>query len=465
MEGKEVEASESSEEQEDNSSEEESSLSARRDVYLPGLSRPLMNGEKLIFDKSAYEMYHKFHTGIIELLQIYPCLSFEPLTFDASSSTYPLEFPFHCSLVAGTQAAKPTKNAIILMQLQNLNRFSKRRAVILFISLSTGITGSGDESSSSEEDEESFEDDDENNEPYFKCAQIPHHGDINRIRTTYIHDTLLCATWNATGKVHIWNLSPAVKAIETMDIDSGVVTLGEKDVFTFTGHLVEGFAMDWSTLTPGRLATGDCRANIHLWKLVEGGTWQVDQRAFKKHEGSVEDIRWSKSENNVFFSCSSDKSIKIWDARAKPENACIFDIKNAHDSDVNVIDVSSAQQLLISGDDDGAVKIWDLRAIQDAKPVALFKYHQGPINSVEWYPYEKGVFAVSSEDNVVTLWDLTADTVNAEENENVENLPPQLLFIHLGLREVKEVHWHPNCKGVFLSTALNGFDVAKTISV
>ncbi|KFD69260.1 hypothetical protein M514_18629 [Trichuris suis] len=449
MEGEEFGAVESSEEQDDNreeeeEEEEENSYSARRDVYLPGLSRPLMNGEKLVFDKSAYEMYHKFHT-------IYPCLSFEPLTFDTNSSSYPLEFPFHCSLVAGTQAAKRTKNAIILMQLENLNRFSKR---------------SNDESSSSEEDEESVESDDENKEPYFKCAQIPHHGDINRIRvTTYVHDTLLCATWSAMGKVHIWNLSPAVKAIETMDINSGVVTLAEKDVFAFTGHLVEGFAMDWSMLTAGRLATGDCRRNIHLWKLIEGGTWQVDQRAFKKHEGSVEDVRWSKSESSVFFSCSSDKSIKIWDARAKPENACIFDIMNAHDSDVNVIDVSSAQQLLISGGDDGAVKIWDLRAIQDSKPVALFKYHQGPINSVEWYPHEKGVFAVSSEDNVVTLWDLTADTMNAGENENLENIPPQLLFIHLGQREVKEVHWHPNCKGVFLSTAINGFNVAKTISV
>uniref|UniRef100_A0A5S6Q3P7 Glutamate-rich WD repeat-containing protein 1 n=1 Tax=Trichuris muris TaxID=70415 RepID=A0A5S6Q3P7_TRIMR len=214
-----------------------------------------------------------------------------------------------------------------------------------------------------------------------------------------------------------------------------------------------------------RLATGDCRRNIHLWKLVEGGTWQVDQRAFKKHEDSVEDIRWSKSEQSVFFSCSSDRSIKIWDARAKPDNACMFDLQNAHDSDVNVIDVSNTQQLLISGGDDGAVKIWDLRTIKEANPVAVFKYHQGPINSVEWCPHERGVFAVSSEDDVVTLWDLTADAINVTELENLKNVPPQLLFIHLGQREVKEVHWHPSCEGVLFSTAINGFNIAKTISV
>uniref|UniRef100_A0A5S6QG13 Glutamate-rich WD repeat-containing protein 1 n=1 Tax=Trichuris muris TaxID=70415 RepID=A0A5S6QG13_TRIMR len=218
-------------------------------------------------------------------------------------------------------------------------------------------------------------------------------------------------------------------------------------------------------LAPGRLATGDCRRNIHLWKLVEGGTWQVDQRAFKKHEDSVEDIRWSKSEQSVFFSCSSDRSIKIWDARAKPDNACMFDLQNAHDSDVNVIDVSNTQQLLISGGDDGAVKIWDLRTIKEANPVAVFKYHQGPINSVEWCPHERGVFAASSEDDVVTLWDLTADAINFTEHENLKNVPPQLLFIHLGQREVKEVHWHPSCEGVLFSTAINGFNIAKTISV
>lgn len=40
-------------------------------------------------------------------------------------------------------------------------------------------------------------------------------------------------------------------------------------------HAMEGFAMDWSPVKAGRLATGDCRKSIHVWEPQEGGRWQV----------------------------------------------------------------------------------------------------------------------------------------------------------------------------------------------
>ena len=56
--------------------------------------------------------------------------------------------------------------------------------------------------------------------------------------------------------------------------------------------------MDWSKTVAGRLATGDCTKNIHIWNPSQG-TWLVDQRPLCGHTKSVEDIQWSPNEPSV----------------------------------------------------------------------------------------------------------------------------------------------------------------------
>lgn len=98
--------------------------------------------------------------------------------------------------------------------------------------------------------------------------------------------------------------------------------------------------------------------------------------------------------------------------------------------------------------------------------MASFKQHCGPVTSVEWSPVDSSVFAASGADDVISQWDLSVESCDVGARvEGVKDLPPQLLFLHQGQSEIKEIHWHPQMPGVMISTALSGFNVFRTISV
>lgn len=106
--------------------------------------------------------------------------------------------------------------------------------------------------------------------------------------------------------------------------------------------------------------------------------------------------------------------------------------------------------------------------------VASFKWHTAPITSIEWHPTEDSTFAASGADEQITIWDLAVEQDEDEagtkeiftaQGKKLRDVPPQLLFVHQGQSDIKELHWHPQIPGAIVSTAADGFNVIKTISV
>jgi ribosome assembly protein RRB1 len=211
----------------------------------------------------------------------------------------------------------------------------------------------------------------------------------------------------------------------------------------------------------------------------------------------VEDVAWSPNEATVFASCGVDGAVRVWDTRARG-GACMLQAA-AHGCDANVVSWSPLVSfLLLSGADDGGFKIWDLRrfaagggsaagAAEPPLPLAAFAWHAQAVTSLEWAPDDENVFAVSSADNTVTLWDMSLeadddaelalarraaaaaagagagagapDAVPSSRDPRLAHIPPQLLFIHAGLDDVKEAHFHKQAPGTLLATSANGFDI------
>ena len=69
-------------------------------------------------------------------------------------------------------------------------------------------------------------------------------------------------------------------------------------------------------------------------KNVFVGGWCEEYRSYDSDVNNCQCLILSLTQ--VFASCSVDKTIRIWDARAKPSKACMLTTQ-AHEADVNVI--------------------------------------------------------------------------------------------------------------------------------
>jgi len=277
----------------------------------------------------------------------------------------------------------------------------------------------------------------------------------------------ICATWSDTGKVHVFNLSTPLAKLHSPGSAAATAATEEsrKPLFTFNGHQDEGFALDFSAAKPGLMASGDCASRLHVWNPTEGGTWNVDPQPYVGHTSSVEDIAWSPVEPNVLMSCGCDSTVRVWDVRRKSGSALTVD--EGHGHDINVLSWNRlVNYLVVTGCDDGSFRVWDLRSFKSGEPVANFRWHRGAVTSVEWSPHESSTIAVAGADNQLTLWDLALEADPEAEaahlgRDDLQDIPPQLYFVHQGQTDIKELHWHAQIPGVLGSTAEDGFHIFK----
>lgn len=426
--------------------EKAEAMEVDQQTFIVGRSK-LEAGQTLSPDLSTYEMLHALSTP-------WPCLSFDiiPDALGSDRKTYPATM----YAVAGTQAdAKREKeNQIMILKFSGLSRTNKA------------------DDSDSESDDEA-----EDSDPILESASIPLDTTTNRIRMHQVPatdssrpPTTLTAAMTEKGEVLIHDITPHLTSFDTPGFQ--LTPQHNKPLSTLRMHKSEGYALDWSPLTSGKLLTGDNDGKIFVTTRTQGGGWAVDSRPFGGHQGSVEELQWSPSERNVFSSASSDGTIKVWDVRSKSRTAALtVQVSNV---DVNVMSWNrQTTHLLASGDDNGTWAVWDLRnwkpsttspasAIRST-PVASFSWNKEQITSIEWHPTDDSIVAVAAGDDTLTLWDLAVEGDEEESRGGEEGVPPQLLFVHY-LERVKECHWHPQIPGALVGTG-DGFNVFKTISV
>src|SRR5436190_16093222 len=116
-------------------------------------------------------------------------------------------------LAAGTQADLPQNNEIQVMKLSQLHKTRKSQR-------------------QDDEDSDSDSGDDENvdDDPLLEHRSLPTNGGTNRIRVYQSPNSIIAASWNELGKVHLWNLQSSYNSLTQLGFVGDGKT--EKPIYT-----------------------------------------------------------------------------------------------------------------------------------------------------------------------------------------------------------------------------------------
>ena len=411
--------------------------------------------EALEMDPSAYKMYHT-------LTPEWPSLSFDFLKDYLGDSRQ--RFPHSLQAAIGTQADIPENNHITILKLSDLSKLPK------FNEVEEDILGDEYDKPSNEDSDSDSEDEALDVDPVLEHYHIPHYGGINRIRAMPQKPDIV-ATWSDVGSAclfNVENIRSRFASSEGKATTHGAMPAGP--FFTHQGHSTEGFALDWSLVQEGYLASGDNNGGVHLWKPRPEGVYEVTPTYTSESGVSVEDIQWSPTERTVLATAEGGGHLSIYDTRAPNRSMLRHLCHPDSKADVNVTSWNRlVSNLLTTGGDDGTLSVWDLRQfttsekVKPVTPLARFTCHQTPITSVEWHPTDESMLAVSDVVGAY-IYDLSVEedtdtTNNSKEKLVIQDIPPQLLFCHSGSQEFKELHWHPQISSCIMTTAFSGFSV------
>lgn len=442
----------------------------KKKVNIWDEEQKINDDEKLEYDNEAYEMLHR-------AMPEWPCMSVDFLLpenfsgspnnfYSADKSRFNLSkdaFPYTAYMVAGSQTTGPN-GFVYAMKWFNMHK--------------TKYDDDPDKAADSDEEEAS--------DPYMKFEKAQINGNVNKLHT--MRNSHICAIWSDSPSIEIVDMKSVIEdleasaqvtkdELENKNTNSNISIKNKKRKLNAKNITLksfkrtnEGYALQWHHALPGVLAAGgqDKKIEIYLPSDENCSDWYLNSNnannstgILKGHKASVEGLAWSPSQNFVLASCSVDKSIRFWDLRADKQNPPIV-IDSAHESDINCISWNSHCDFMVaSGSDDNSFKVWDIRYVSNG-PISHIKWHKAPITSIAWDPCDESQIAVSSEDNRLSVWDFS---VEPDDNQlfdaHNQEIPQQLIFLHQGQENIKELKFHPLFKNFIVSTAENGINVFK----
>lgn len=90
------------------------------------------------------------------------------------------------------------------------------------------------------------------------------------VQVTQVGEQSLAAVWSDKGQVEIFDLRSQLEAVHSSAAMAAFIKQQKEAaaLFSFSGHMTEGFAVDWSPKVPGTWGLS-CKTAIQTWKKTK----------------------------------------------------------------------------------------------------------------------------------------------------------------------------------------------------
>ena len=237
--------------------------------------------------------------------------------------------------------------------------------------------------------------------------------------------------------------SSLIRIYSTSTLDSRLVE-GHKDIVLSLDHSADGTLLGSSSKdrTARIWAPSDQHdCGYQCIAICEGHAESVGAIAFSRGETSDNSSGYPR----FLFTGSQDRTIKMWDLSELAPNGNPIKCKSlmslkAHDKDINSLDVSPDDKLLVSGSQDRTAKVYAIdysrsKSVRgELRLLGTCKGHKRGVWSVRFGRTER-VLATGSGDKTIKLWNLD-DFSCIKTFEGHTNSVLRVDFINIGMQLV-----------------------------
>eukprot|EP00028_Trichosphaerium_sp_Am-I-7-wt_P012531 CAMPEP_0168539314 /NCGR_PEP_ID=MMETSP0405-20121227/21752_1 /TAXON_ID=498012 /ORGANISM="Trichosphaerium sp, Strain Am-I-7 wt" /LENGTH=415 /DNA_ID=CAMNT_0008568849 /DNA_START=186 /DNA_END=1433 /DNA_ORIENTATION=- len=272
--------------------------------------------------------------------------------------------------------------------------------------------------------------------------KINHNGEVNRARYMPKNPDII-ATKTPQSDVYIFdrtkhNSEPRKDGTCAPDL-------------VLVGHTKEGYGLSWSPTSPSKLLSASDDATVCLWDITQPKSNKVQAHSiYTGHADVVEDVAWHHTHVTFFGSVGDDKQLLLWDTRNSPAKP--VHVVQAHSAEINCLAFNPFSEWVVgTASGDKTVALWDLRSLSGR--LHTMTGHEDQVYQVAWAPFSETILGSCGSDRRVHIWDL-ARVGEEQTQEDAEDGPPELLFIHGGHTDkISDFGWSQNEPWVIASVA------------